>query len=329
MPAPAPRHLSMSSLKEKILQPAQTSVYLVNVVPAKATGLQGFFNQSGRKNNFNLTTDAELLNLSCCEASLPGSGLATHEVTGDFHGVTEKMAYRRIYDDSIDLTFYVDHNYKVLEFFETWMNYIVGEGSTFPYSDYLRNNAYYRMNYPDNYRCEIFLTKFEKLNVVAQPVLSYTFVDAFPINVSSIPISYDASELLKVTVSFSYTRYNRVRELKRNSSYSGEASRNQNATNPGLQFNPLSQAAFNSPGNPELAQFANPSFGVDPGGLSGIDFGLLVPADTQGNRNGTPYAANLRDEGSEIIDAVTNRSRRVEEGLPFVGRNRGPIAPFI
>ena len=37
--------------------------------------------------------------------------------------------------------------------------------------------------------------------------LTYTFIDAFPRAISSMPVSYEASDLLKCTVSFSYTRY--------------------------------------------------------------------------------------------------------------------------
>ena len=37
--------------------------------------------------------------------------------------------------------------------------------------------------------------------------LTYTFIDAFPRAISSMPVTYDASDLLKCTVSFSYTRY--------------------------------------------------------------------------------------------------------------------------
>ena len=32
-------------------------------------------------------------------------------------------------------------------------------------------------------------------------------MDAFPRTISSMPVTYDASDLLKCTVSFSYTRY--------------------------------------------------------------------------------------------------------------------------
>ena len=38
------------------------------------------------------------------------------------HGVTEKHVHRRIFDDRIDLTFYVDAGlYQPIRFFEEWM----------------------------------------------------------------------------------------------------------------------------------------------------------------------------------------------------------------
>jgi len=208
MGAPNPQHFKYSDIKDKILHLAQTSVYIVDV----SSGLKSSIRQFMAQRKLTLNANESLaLRLLCCDASLPGSGMATHEATGDFHGVTEKMAYRRIYDDTIDLTFYVDYQYKVMDFFESWFNYCVGEGSTFSQADYKLNNAYYRMNYPDAYKCPIFLSKFEKREAISQPVVKYTFVDAFPSNISSIPISYGGSEILKVTVSFSYTRY--VREV--------------------------------------------------------------------------------------------------------------------
>lgn len=210
MGAPNPQHFKYSEIKDKLLHPAQTSVYLLDLTSSWiANSPLGSFVQKYR--NFN-HVDQQSLRLLCCDASLPGSGMATHEVTGDFHGVTEKMVYRRIYDDTIDLTFYVDYQYKVLDFFEAWFNYCVGEGSTFARGEYYNDNAYYRMNYPDEYKKDIYLTKFEKYQSNGQPALKYAFIDAFPSNIASMPISYNSSDLLKVTVSFSYTRYVRNAE---------------------------------------------------------------------------------------------------------------------
>ena len=72
---------------------------------------------------------------------------------------------------------------------------------------------YYRMKFPKKYKGGLEITKFEKNLFSQDPVrgrtrpLTYTFIDAFPRSISAIPVSYDASDLLKCSVSFSYTRY--------------------------------------------------------------------------------------------------------------------------
>ena len=202
--APAkPKSYSVGELKSRILNIAQTSVYLVKLQPP--SDVVSFLQSQG---SFSYTTQGEDFELLCSDAQLPGSSLASHDVTNDYQGVTEKMAYRRIYDNTIDFTFYVDKNYNVNEFFEGWMNYVTGEGTTLPRSKYKEETVYYRMNYPDKYKTSIYITKFEKDSSNA---LYYTFVGAFPITIVSTPISYSESQLLKMNVSFSYMRYVRER----------------------------------------------------------------------------------------------------------------------
>ena len=67
------------------------------------------------------------------------------------------------------------------------------------------------MRYPDGiggsggYRVDgVKIIKFERDH---KQSLTYTFVKAYPIAVNSMPVSYDASNLLKCTVSMSYIRY--------------------------------------------------------------------------------------------------------------------------
>jgi len=147
--------------------------------------------------------------LSCSEANLPGSSLATHDVTNDYQGVTEKMAYRRIYDDTLGLTFYVDRNYNVIRLFERWIDYISGITDPQKYKSPFTNQ---RVAYPKTYKNDIFLTKFEKdlyseESSVRKAILEYTFVQAFPRDITAIPVSYEASQVLKCSVSFSFIRY--------------------------------------------------------------------------------------------------------------------------
>ena len=74
------------------------------------------------------TDGQEDLNINCSEASLPGSSIATFELQNDYTGVTERLAHRRMYDDRIDFTFYVDADkYTPIRFFERWMRFVTGE----------------------------------------------------------------------------------------------------------------------------------------------------------------------------------------------------------
>ena len=198
-----PTYYSVSDLKTRILNIAQTSIYHVKFAVPPA--VSSFIASNGRGVTPENISNIELL---CSEASLPGTTLATHDVTSDYHGVTEKMAYRRIYDETIDLTFYVDRNYNVIEFFDGWIDYITGLGETFSRNDYKSPYVHYRMNYPEKYKSDMYVVKYEK---DIGNALNYTFVKAFPVSVTSTPVTYQASELLQYNVSFSYIRYVRER----------------------------------------------------------------------------------------------------------------------
>jgi len=191
-------------LKSKILRPALTSHFEVEI-PVGAgnlkTLLEGIVGSG--------TDGQRTLNINCSDSSLPGSSIATFELQNDYTGVTERYAHRRMYDDRIDFTFYVDaEKYTPIRFFERWMRFVTGESG--PRSDgselELTNTRYhYRMNFPDDYRCEgLKIKKFER---DFRNSLEYTFIGAYPISVSSMPVSYDSSSLLKCSVSMTYLRY--------------------------------------------------------------------------------------------------------------------------
>jgi hypothetical protein len=199
MPSPFPVKKTVSDLKATILNPALTSHFQCWFNPPDPVRrwVQKRIS-AGIGNGY----DDELISLSCSEASLPGSSLATHEINNDFTGVTERHVYRRQYDDRVDFTFYIDHDYNVLQFFENWMSYIVGE----EFAQGIENNNFsYRVQFPEDYKTQIYVKKFEK--DYTGRVLQYRFLNAYPISINSMPISYESSQLLKCTVSFNYSRY--------------------------------------------------------------------------------------------------------------------------
>ena len=194
------RPRSVDEIKANLLNHALTSQYHVNIgKPFNDAGFDGFLSSIG--GNYK----QDQLNLQCSEASLPGSQLATSEIINDFYGVTERHVYRRQFDDRIDLTFYCDaEQYLPIRFFEAWMNYITNTGDGIE-----KENYSYRMKFPSKYKAPLEVTKFEKNMESKNKVkpLTYRFVNAFPLAISSMPVTYDSSDLLKCNVSFAYSRY--------------------------------------------------------------------------------------------------------------------------
>ena len=245
-----PSSKSIADIKSALLNPATTSHFEVEI--PKPEGLSTrYLIENGVK------LDRGKLNLLCSDAILPGSTFATHDISGDYHGTIHRHAYRRLYDDRIDLSFYVDaENYLPIRYFETWMKYIAGEeisSSEEGRPGVAVEQYFYRMNYPKNYICNqgLTVTKFER---DYKRSLTYNFVNAFPIALQSMAVSYDSSSLLKCTVSFSYIRY-----------YVTPASPTAEPT----QTNPTQQAALNNV-NTNLTgtgALATPGTGLNIGGI--------------------------------------------------------------
>jgi hypothetical protein len=209
MASVTPTPKKIADIKLNLLRPALTSHFAVTIPKPNGGDFGEFLKDNG------VIFNQGKLNLMCSEAVLPGSNLATFEINDNFHGVTERHAYRRVYDDRIDLTFYVNADevgsYLPIRYFETWMKYIVDESR----GKQVDKNAgsedreyFYRVRYPEGkngYTADgLTVTKFERDYT---QTLEYKFIRAFPISVNSMPVSYDSSSLLKCTVSMSYIRY--------------------------------------------------------------------------------------------------------------------------
>jgi hypothetical protein len=259
---PTPR--SVAQIKSNLLRPALTSHFEVEI-PFQKISNKLVNNIPGMNLN---SSDIQKLNLSCSEASLPGSSLATLEINNDFTGVTERHAHRRIYDDRMDFTFYVDaEKYLPIVFFESWIKYIAGEGIA--EDTRMRGNVgsksrnyFYRVRYPNDYIIDqgLKIIKFER---DYQSKLEYEFIGAYPIGIQSIPVSYDSSSLLKCTVSMTYIRYI-ITDLSTTYPPDPKSVADNNSTpnyewtsNPNI---PLQEAQFSAGGVPDVGSSGNTVF---------------------------------------------------------------------
>lgn len=310
---PTPTFKSVSDIKSALLQPALTSHFLVDI---NTSALGGDFTNFLNVNS--VAYNQENLNLMCSEATLPGSNLATLEVTNDFHGVTERHAYRRVYDDRIDLTFYVDaENYMPIRFFETWIKFIADESISKQEdkdAGSIDANYFYRFRYPEQYnKATISITKFERTSTntssnytnssgsYTRRPLVYTFVNCFPISIASMPVSYDSSSLLKCTVSMTYIRY--LLSQDQNIPASSSASP---TTTSQIPTTPAQQATFNQVSNnlTGTGALSTPVSGLNIGGVptsSANASGNTVPLSQSVNQlRSLQEASRLRQAGFNV-----------------------------
>ena len=186
-----PKPTAVSQLKKSILNPALTSYYECHFNPPPS--IFGLIPGSNSDEDYML---------SCMEAALPGTSLATAELTNDHSGITERHVHRRQYDTTSSFTFLVDRDYKQIKLFETWIGYIVNE------QNISNENYFYRVNFPagpGGYQTKIQINKFER--DYKQPSLIYSFLNAYPISINAMPVTYEAAQTLKCTVNFNFSRY--------------------------------------------------------------------------------------------------------------------------
>lgn len=226
---------SLPSVQDLFGQLSQTSQFKVSLFfngtgGGTSTGGNGVNNHLRDCGLLDKSTDPMKYDFMCHSATLPGSNLGVTEETGSRQGLVEKFAVARQFPD-LTLEFYVDSEYGIIRVFEEWMHYINplyngttgveydGDraGSTGRPSAYETNN-YYRMRYPEDYKRSISVTKFERNIIVdnqnvnrsfveTPSMLTYSFVNAFPTQLTALPVSYEGSTVTKTSVTFAYDRY--------------------------------------------------------------------------------------------------------------------------
>jgi len=201
----------------------KVSLHLTVNGSASQETLEGWLTRCDLLRDISVTTSYDFL---CSETNLPGASLDYTEEYGSRQGVTEYFPTKRVYP-SFDMTFYVDANresggrYKLIRLFEEWMNFINPlYTNTGPVAPDLRGQGnaknrpdFFRMRYPDSYKKIISITKFERDfrdnngQLINRGSLTYRMIDAFPYNITAIPLTYEGSTITKTRVSFLYSRY--------------------------------------------------------------------------------------------------------------------------
>jgi len=192
---PAPRPRQISDIMPKLQNVAQTSQFLVKFVLPRGE-CRKFLRGKGVNDRF----VSDNVGLLCSDAVLPGSAMATLNTAGDYQGVIERFAHTRNFTQ-VNFDFYVDNEYKSLKFLEHWIEFISSGSVADPSSD----TYHFKMKYPDEYKSnDTRVVKFEKNHF---QFIEYRFIGLFPLALNSTRVSYNNSQVLKASVSFSFDRY--------------------------------------------------------------------------------------------------------------------------
>lgn len=176
-----------------------------------------------------------LLKILCDEAQLPNIQAATGQITGRFLGEGQiNYPHTKLYSD-FQLGWLCDANMLPLKFLNLWYGFIFQDYDTKGKAispvvtsgkslDQLKGNSgalnnnntllqkSVRLNYPENYMCNIVVTKTERGKNAPneRASIAYTMIDAFPYAIDAVPLSYGASQITKVTANFYYSKHSVV-----------------------------------------------------------------------------------------------------------------------
>ena len=139
------------------------------------------------------------LSLQCEAAELPGKNFVTEDVK--IYGPSFKVPFQTQYND-ISLTFLCSGNFYERFLFDSWMNLIMPTDTNnlrFPKGD----------NSTTGYLTEVLIKQFDD---VGNEIYNVTLIDAFPINVQAQTLNWSEDGFHRLTVVFSYQRYETERK---------------------------------------------------------------------------------------------------------------------
>lgn len=171
------------------------------------------------------TNPGGLINLFCEEAQLPSMQAATGQVNGRYLGEGPyNFAHTRLRSD-FSLTWLCDANMTPYKFLVAWFEYIFSGRDTESIKSVsgqslsaLKGSTESRftkpvsLQFPDEYRCNLRLSKTEKgpYSANSRASLTWFLEGVFPYSIDTVPLSYGPSQITRVSASFYYSAHSIV-----------------------------------------------------------------------------------------------------------------------
>jgi hypothetical protein len=151
----------------------------------------------------------EELSLRCEEAELPGRTIATADLRT--YGPIIRYPTQTTYND-LSLTFLCTSNLKGTSstglkekmIFEDWMDLVNPTPNSFGF----RSDAFWNMNYKTDYAADIIIRHYDTVD--NRPSYSVKIFDAFPIAINQVSLGWGTEGIIRLIVTFAYTRWTRI-----------------------------------------------------------------------------------------------------------------------
>ena len=133
--------------------------------------------------------------------SLPGRNVVTADNMDV--GPQRKIGYNALYPE-ISISFILDERYQQKEYFDRWIDLVVGPHRVQKNPGGNRFNA----GYYDDYKGTIDIQNFSR---TGQPTYMTSLIEAWPMSIAAIQLDWSSEEITKLNVSFTYRYYEQIK----------------------------------------------------------------------------------------------------------------------
>ena len=196
---------SVLDVRDTIARPSLDTFYEVDFSFGKTDRWLGSIGKNRTQGN-GLKRKMSLL---CTQAEIPGTSFVPSTAIGHHQGIQEEFPNLRNFPP-LNLVFYCDADQVIIQVLESWMSYINPI-----FTDLEESQAYSRFNYPEDYKEDISITKFERDTFIKHSrgssyrshISQFKFKNVWPSNMTSMRVAYGDSNVLRCTIQFAYDRF--------------------------------------------------------------------------------------------------------------------------
>lgn len=139
-------------------------------------------------------------------AEIPGRTMMTVDHRFKNYGPSNKIPYGTIYGD-VTITFLMSEDLREKEYFEIWQDNIMNTGTFIEEFDRHSGGVPYNNRYFDDYTGTVVIRQYGEAGQLRS---IHTLLEAYPIIVTPMNVSWQGDEILKLPVTFAYKHYKAV-----------------------------------------------------------------------------------------------------------------------